>query len=324
MFGADDRREGGHGWFLPRFFGECARIGRGHGFGETIAHVVASSLVGGTGEKIALTTGAQGKAHVFTVGAGEFWAVDFFAFKVDAGTIGESNLKIVRYDQGFSSSADDSTVLAEHTYSGGEVAAANNDYLYYEFDPIVLTGGQHGTTYALAFSNAATSVELKAYFDTSDAYADGFLARNFYPDLSGSTRDFNFAMGNSGAVDLSEVVFAADFDASTAISGSVSANASEANLNAGTAVGSWALPDVNPGALISDGGSNNALMFDRVTSGSISNTVNAVFSRGVDLAGGEASCSKWISTPPGRPMASASISCWRMPQGTVHTNARSA
>lgn len=258
------------------------------GSGETIAHVVASSLVGGTGEKIALTTGAQGKAHVFTVGAGEFWAVDFFAFKVDAGTIGESNLKIVRYDQGFSSSADDSTVLAEHTYSGGEVAAANNDYLYYEFDPIVLTGGQHGTTYALAFSNAATSVELKAYFDTSDAYADGFLARNFYPDLSGSTRDFNFAMGNSGAVDLSEVVFAADFDASTAISGSVSANASEANLNAGTAVGSWALPDVNPGALISDGGSNNALMFDRVTSGSISNTVNAVFSRGVDLAGGEA------------------------------------
>ena len=54
------------------------------------------------------------------------------------------------------------------------------------------------------------------------------------------------------------VVFAADFDASTAISGSVTANTTAANLNAGTAVGSWSLPDVEPDAIISDGGTNHA------------------------------------------------------------------
>ena len=83
------------------------------------------------------------------------------------------------------------------------------------------------------------------------------------------------------------VVFDADFNASAPVSGAVSANASAANLNAGTAVGSWFLPDVNPGAVISDGGTENAFMFDRAASGSDSNTVTAVFSRSVDLAGGE-------------------------------------
>jgi hypothetical protein len=257
------------------------------GSGATIDNVVASSLTGGTGEKITLTTGPQGKAHVFTVGAGEFWPVDFFAFKVDAGALGESNLKIVRYDQGLSDDSAYSTVLAEYTYSGGEIATADNDYLYYEFDPITLTGGQHGTTYALAFSNATTTAEMKAYLDTTDAYADGFVARTFYPNLSGSGRDFNFALGSAQTISSETTVFEADFDAASPI-GSLIANATESNLDAGTAVGSWTVSATTPGAIISDGGSDNAFMFDRALAGAYGISASGAFSRPVDLAGGEA------------------------------------
>lgn len=258
------------------------------GSGTTISNVVASSLAGGTGEKVALTTGSKGAAHVFTVGAGEFWTVDFFAFKVNAGRMGESNLKLIRYDQGFTADSAYSTVLAEHTYSGSEIPTANGEYLYYEFDPVTLAGGQHGTTYALAFSNATTSVELKAYLDTSNAYADGFFGRAFYPGITVTGRDFNFALGNSQGASAEAVVFEADFDASAEVSDTVTANASESNLDSGTSVGSWELPGVNPGAIISDGGTDNAFVFDKATSGSSSNSANAVFSRAVDLAGGEA------------------------------------
>uniref|UniRef100_UPI003567546E hypothetical protein n=1 Tax=Pontiella sp. TaxID=2837462 RepID=UPI003567546E len=254
------------------------------GSGATIGAIAASSLTGGTGEKITLTTGPYGKAHVFTVGPGEFWPIDFFAFKVDAGRIGQSNLKIVRYDQGFPADGTYSTVLADHTYDGAEIQTANNEYLYYEFDPITLTGGQHGTTYALAFSNATTSAELKAYLDTTDAYADGFVARTFYPNLSGSGRDFNFALGCSQGVSAEETVFEANFDAAPPI-GSLAANASKSNLDAGTAVGSWTVSDTTPGAIISDGASDHAFMFDRALAGAYGISASGVFARSVDLAG---------------------------------------
>uniref|UniRef100_UPI0035633341 hypothetical protein n=1 Tax=Pontiella sp. TaxID=2837462 RepID=UPI0035633341 len=84
------------------------------------------------------------------------------------------------------------------------------------------------------------------------------------------------------------VIFQADFDAAAPVSGSVTANAVATNLNAGTSIGSWTLPDVAPGAIISDGGSNKAFVFDRATSGSNSNTVLAALTQTVDLSAGEA------------------------------------
>jgi hypothetical protein len=91
----------------------------------------------------------------------------------------------------------------------------------------------------------------------------------------------------AGAV-AQTVVFDAEFDGSSAVSGSVTVNASAANLNAGTSVGSWTLPGSEPGAIISDGGTDNAFVFDKATSGSAANEVSANFSRAVDLYGGEA------------------------------------
>ena len=116
------------------------------GSGGTISQVKASSLAGTTTEKVTQLASQTGKAHVFTIPAGQFWRLDFFAFRVNAGTIGASNLKIVRYDQGFTTNATYSTVIADHSYSGSVVTTTNNDYLYFEFDPITLSGGVKGTT----------------------------------------------------------------------------------------------------------------------------------------------------------------------------------
>lgn len=70
------------------------------------------------------------------------------------------------------------------------------------------------------------------------------------------------------------VIFNADFNASTAVSGSVTANATVANLNAGTSVGDWSnTSGGNPptGAIIdnstSGDGSDNAFAFDNSTAG---------------------------------------------------------
>ena len=261
------------------------------GSGGTVAQVVASSLVGGVGEKVAQTAVQTGKAHIFTVPAGQFWTVSFFAFKVNAGKLGASNLKIVRYDQGFTSNSTYATVLAEHDYAGAEITTTNNHYLYYEFDPITLAGGVKGTTYGLDFTNDIVSADLSAYMNLANAYPDGSIGRGIFPAITlGLTRDFNFAMGNTFGSTPATTLFEADFDTSTPVSGSVTANASAAVLNAGTAVGTWTIPGVNPGAVIANSGAtNNAFVFDRALSGNTTNnSASAVFTRSVDLAGGEA------------------------------------
>ena len=81
------------------------------------------------------------------------------------------------------------------------------------------------------------------------------------------------------------VVFEADFDGATAVAGSVTANATASNLNAGTAVGSWTAVGSPSGAVISDGGAQKAFVFDKATSGSSENSVKANLSQAVDLAG---------------------------------------
>ena len=80
------------------------------------------------------------------------------------------------------------------------------------------------------------------------------------------------------------VVFEADFDSATAVSGSVTANATASNLNAGTAVGNWTSATSPSGAVISDGGSQKAFVFDKATSGVSENSVKANLSQAVDLA----------------------------------------
>jgi len=80
-----------------------------------------------------------------------------------------------------------------------------------------------------------------------------------------------------------EIVFEANFDGSTPVNATVSANANASNLTAGTSIGSWLLPNAAAGVIISDGGSNNAFLFDRVTSGQTNNSAEAVFSRNVSL-----------------------------------------
>ncbi len=84
-------------------------------------------------------------------------------------------------------------------------------------------------------------------------------------------------------------IFDADFDASTAVAGSVTANADAANLNAGTATGSWTTTgSANPGAIIANaGGTDNAFVFDQNVSGATSNRARGVFSSAVDLDAGE-------------------------------------
>lgn len=59
-------------------------------------------------------------------------------------------------------------------------------------------------------------------------------------------------------------LFSADFDASTPVSGTLTDNATEANLEAGTAIGGW---DTNgtdglAGHIVSDGSGNNGFAFD--------------------------------------------------------------
>lgn len=80
------------------------------------------------------------------------------------------------------------------------------------------------------------------------------------------------------------VVFEADFDSSTEVSGSVTANATKSNLDAGTSVGSWTADASPPGAIISNAAhTDNAFVFDKATSGLSANSVTANFSQAVDL-----------------------------------------
>ncbi|MGJ8654743.1 MAG: glycosyl hydrolase [Opitutaceae bacterium] len=80
------------------------------------------------------------------------------------------------------------------------------------------------------------------------------------------------------------VVFEADFDSSTEVSILVTANATKSNLDAGTSVGSWTTDASAPGAIISNAANtDNAFVFDKATSGLITNSVMANFSQAVDL-----------------------------------------
>ncbi len=84
------------------------------------------------------------------------------------------------------------------------------------------------------------------------------------------------------------VIFSADFDASTAVSGSVTANATVPNLEAGTSVGTWSnTSGGNPptGAIISDGAGDNAFAFDSPTAGgTFISTAN--FTEDLEIANG--------------------------------------
>ena len=89
------------------------------------------------------------------------------------------------------------------------------------------------------------------------------------------------------------IVFDADFNASTETGATVTDNASVANLNAGTSVGSWALSGSgggNPGAIIDNvaagTGTDNALAFDNGISGATNDRVTGLFTETVDLSAG--------------------------------------
>lgn len=92
-----------------------------------------------------------------------------------------------------------------------------------------------------------------------------------------------YALLSAGSLLAQEVVFNADFDTASEVTTSVTANATATNLNSGTSVGSWSLPGSAPGAIISDGGTNNAFVFDKVTAGTSTNSVEANFDRSVAL-----------------------------------------
>jgi hypothetical protein len=169
----------------------------------------------------------------------------------------------------------------------GDTGFFATDAELYDGFTMTLTANAAGYTFVLESVGATSPITVSGTFAGTE-FLDHFGSGHFY---------FSAQKFNTGPVSttISEAsisvtgaeVFYADFNAATEISGSVAANATEANLNAGTAVGSWFLPDVEPGAIISDGGANHAFMFDRVLSGSTSNTVTALFERSVDLAGGE-------------------------------------
>ena len=90
------------------------------------------------------------------------------------------------------------------------------------------------------------------------------------------------------------IVFDADFNASTETGPTVTDNASVSNLDAGTAIGSWALSGSgggNPGAIIDNvaggTGSDNAFVFDLGISGSSSDRATGLLSETVDLSAGD-------------------------------------
>ncbi|VGO15663.1 hypothetical protein PDESU_04248 [Pontiella desulfatans] len=169
----------------------------------------------------------------------------------------------------------------------GDTGFFATDAELYDGFTMTLTANAAGYTFVLESVGATSPITVSGTFAGTE-FLDHFGSGHFY---------FSAQKFNTGPVSttISEAsisvtgaeVFYADFNAATEISGSVTANATEANLNAGTAVGSWFLPDVEPGAIISDGDANHAFMFDRVLSGSTSNTVTALFERSVDLAGGK-------------------------------------
>ncbi len=81
-------------------------------------------------------------------------------------------------------------------------------------------------------------------------------------------------------------LFEADFNASTAVSGTLTANATLANLNAGTATGSWLLSNAEPGAIIGDGSGDNAFVYDTAIAGGATNKARGLLTSNVPLTGG--------------------------------------
>jgi arylsulfatase A-like enzyme len=88
-----------------------------------------------------------------------------------------------------------------------------------------------------------------------------------------------------------EVLFEADFQGSTAVTGAVTDNASPAILNGGTATGAWLLSGTgggNPGAILANAGrSERAFVFDSAISGSVDDLITGTLARAVNLSGGE-------------------------------------
>lgn len=98
------------------------------------------------------------------------------------------------------------------------------------------------------------------------------------------------AMGVFVANASAATIFDADFNGSTEVVGAVTDNASVANLDAGTAVGSWALSGSgggNPGAIIDNAASdNNAFVLDTGVSGSGADRARGNFTETVGLHSG--------------------------------------
>jgi hypothetical protein len=164
----------------------------------------------------------------------------------------------------------------------------------YDGFSITLTADQSGYTFLLAdiivTGSGATSATVSGSFAGTE-FVDNFGTGYFYTaaqkyDDGDMTIDYSEASIVIFDKSARQQLFLADFDASTEISGSVDANATAANLDAGTSVGSWYLPYLAPGAIISDGGANNAFMFDQELSVYSDNTVYALFDRSVDLMDG--------------------------------------
>jgi len=97
----------------------------------------------------------------------------------------------------------------------------------------------------------------------------------------------------SSQLAASEIIFQADFNASTPIDelSGVTNNASVANLDAGTAIGSWALAGPggqDPGAIVSNpGGTDFGFAFDAGISGAGSNRVQGHFTQPVIIGAGD-------------------------------------
>ena len=92
------------------------------------------------------------------------------------------------------------------------------------------------------------------------------------------------------------LIFEADFNASTAVTGTpgtglttAEANADATNLDAGTSLGSWTITGTaNPGAIVANAGqTDNAFVFDQNVSGGTANRARGAFASSVDLSSGE-------------------------------------
>lgn len=88
-----------------------------------------------------------------------------------------------------------------------------------------------------------------------------------------------------------EIVFQADFNGSSPVTGAVTDNAFPANLNAGTEIGTWTLGGAgqgNPGAIIGNATqAEKSFVFDSAISGNANDLAIGNFTRAIQLSNGE-------------------------------------